>query len=103
MFSPLRVVGLLLVFGGFGWLANDCFISPAKVRPVIGAHFDRLPAGDTVTMPRRDMLREIHDIAAETLDNQPNFFYPGCVMLLGGLILGFAPMRRVHNDGTVHI
>ena len=96
-------MGLLLIFGGFGWLALDCFISPAKVRPVIRAHFDHLPPGDTVTMPRRSMLREIHDVAAETLDNQPHFLYPGCVMFLGGLILGFAPQSRSYDDRTPHI
>lgn len=93
MFSPLRVVGLVLLLGGFTWLALGCFVAPATQRPVVAAHFQALPKADTITMTRREMMKEIHDVAAGVIVNQPRFFRPGCTMLVGGLLLAFVSPR----------
>jgi hypothetical protein len=72
------------------------------MRPVIHAHFEALPKDAAATFTRRDVMKEIHDVAVEVVDKQPFFFYPGCLMLIGGVILAFARRRAAH-DSNAHI
>ena len=94
MFSSLRIGGLIILFAGFVWLCLDCFIARPRMRPVIHAHFQKFAKDENRTFVRRDIMTEIHDVAEEVSDAQPSFLYPGCVMLVGSLILAFAPPRH---------
>ena len=94
MLRHLRTFGFVLLFTGFLWLCWDCFLLRPLLRPVIGAHFAHVPKDTQVTMTRRELLGEIHDVAVDVLDKQPFFLYPGGTMLVAALILAFAPRYR---------
>jgi hypothetical protein len=101
MFSR-RTVGFTLLVGGFVWLCCASF-SPRPEIPPLLRPYTIGPAVAAEPFSYRDLLRRIDDFIAGGPESQILFIYPGCTMLVGGLLLAYAPRRKASSDGTANI
>src|SRR4051812_9081359 len=85
----MRIVGFILLFGGFVWLSWAAFSIRPIARAVVVAHYDRLPKSADAIYSREDVQREMRETTVDAILRYPSFMFPGTTMLAGGLLLAF--------------
>jgi hypothetical protein len=96
--GAMRIVGFLLLFGGFAWLSLAVFCIRPTARSVVVMHYDRLPKAPDTSYSREDVQREMRATTFDAIERYPSLMYPGITMLAGGLLLAFASGHPTPKD-----
>ena len=67
-------------------------------RAIIANHSERLPRTGRTWLTPDDAAREMQDVVSDALDHIPSVLIPSGMMLVGGVIMGFA--RRSSPTAT---